>query len=399
MWHRQPAEVERQLKAAVAEENVITLAGGVPADELFPAAELDEAMAAVMRDEGAAALQYGWPEGHDKLREHISAWLSECGVPVSPDAILVTAGAQQGLHLLARLLLAEGGPLAVETPTYAAALQAFDLRRPAWRPVPRTAQGLDLDALQDAFARGGARLLYLVATGHNPTGGVLTARERNAVLSLAERYDAWVIDDDAYGCIHYGARPAPLRSLGRHLDRVIHLGSFSKVLAPGLRIGFIAGPPALIREATFLKQAHDLETATLTQRVLARWLDLHPLMQHIRRCVTVYQTRRDVLVDAIHAAFPRTTPDCATWESPEGGFSLLLRLPGRLDARALLPSAVQAGMAYEPAEPYFVDAGEPSAVRLSFSNVDEYGIRAAVHRLTSAIEAALGPLRTDLPVP
>lgn len=396
MWHRHPADVERQLRGAVAAGNVVTLAGGVPADELFPSVQLDEAMASVMRDDGAAALQYGWPEGHDRLREHIVAWMAAEGVEVSPEAVLVTSGAQQGLHLLGRLLVPEGAPLAVETPTYASALQAFDLRQPAWRAVPRTASGLDLGCLADAFERGGARVLYLVATGHNPTGGVLTEGERLEVLRLAERHDAWVIDDDAYGSIHFarcgrgasGApgtpkRPSPLRAFGRHLDRIVHLGSFSKVLAPGLRIGFIAGPASLIREATHLKQALDLETATLTQRVLARWLDVHPLDQHIARCITVYQRRRDVLLDAIHATFPH-----ARREPPDGGFSLLLHLPDRLDARALLPEAIRAGMAFEPADPYFVHGGEPSAVRLSFSNVDEYGIRLAIHRLAGVVERA-----------
>lgn len=388
VWHRHPAEVERQLKAAVTTESVITLAGGVPADELFPSAQLDEAMASVMRDDGAAALQYGWPEGHDRLREHIVAWLATKGVVVRPDAVLVTAGAQQGLHLLGRLLVPEGAPLAVEAPTYASALQAFDLRKPTWRAVARNACGLDMAALADAFGRGGARVLYLVATGHNPTGSVLSAAERLEVLRLSEQHGAWVIDDDAYGDIHFGAaRPTPLRAFGRHLGRVVHLGSFSKVLAPGLRVGFIAGPPSLIREATHLKQAIDLETATLTQRVLSRWLDDNALDQHIARCITVYHTRRDVLLDAMHAAFPHSGG--ARWEAPEGGFSLLLRLPFGLDARALLPQATRAGVAFEPANPYFVHGGEPSAVRLSYSNADEYAIRAAIHRLARVVEGAL----------
>ncbi len=398
VWHRQPAEIERQLKAAVTTGDIITLAGGVPADDLFPSVEMDEAMASVMRDDGAAALQYGWPEGHDRLREHIAAWLTTQKVVVEPENILVTNGAQQGLDLLGRLLVPEGAPLAVETPTYTSALQAFDPRKPAWRAVPRSVRGMDLEALADAFGKGGARVLYLVSTGHNPTGGVLTEAERIEVLRLAEAHDAWVIDDDAYGSIHFGgdtstdtstdtsardtSRPSPLRAFGRHLDRIAHLGSFSKVLAPGLRIGFVAGPPTLIRELTRLKQAQDLETATLTQRVLARWLDVHPLERHIERCISVYQRRRDVLVDAVHAAFPH-----ARWEAPAGGFSLLLHLPDNLDAKALLPDVMRAGMAYEPADPYFVHGGEPSAVRLSFSNVDEYGLRAAVHRLAGVVAA------------
>lgn len=382
--HRQPADVERQLKEAVAARDVLSLAGAVPADDLFPAAEMDEAMARSMREDGAGALQYGWPEGSDRLRAHVAAWLATRGVDVTPAQILVTSGAQQGLHLLGRLLLPEGAPVAVEVPTYVAALQALDLRRPAYRPVPRTAEGIDLDALDAALGEGRARVLYLVASGHNPTGGVLSRAEREAVLEVAERHGAWVIDDDAYGEIRFGERGPPLRSLGRHLDRTLHLGSFSKVLAPGLRVGWIAGPSALIREATRVKAAEDLETATLTQHVLSRWLDDHDLDAHVSRCLPVYRSRRDALVDALRAC---VGPE-VRWAAPDGGFSLLLRLPGEADAVALLPRALEAGVAFEPAEPYFAEGRARDAVRLSFSNLGEDAIREAVRRLAGVIGGA-----------
>ncbi len=374
--HRQPSEVEDQLAAAVTAERVITLAGGVPADDLFPAAELDAAMAEVMRDEGAAALQYGYPAGFLPLRAWIAARLTDRGVPTRPEEVLVTSGAQQAIHLLGRLLVPEGAPLCVERPTYVSALQAFDLRRPAYHPVERTARGLDLPASERAF-HAGARVLYLVATGHNPTGGVLSPDERRDVLALAERHDAWVLDDDAYGDIVYGPRPAPLRRFGRHLDRVVHVGSFSKVLAPGLRVGWIAGSRALVEEATRVKQAEDLETATLTQRVLARWLLDHDLDAHVSRCIGVYRERRDALVDALARELGRRVP------APEGGFSLLLELGG--EARALLPRALEAGVAFEPAAPYFVGEGPTDVARLSFSNVAPAQLREAVRRLASVV--------------
>ncbi|MFN7145483.1 MAG: PLP-dependent aminotransferase family protein, partial [Myxococcota bacterium] len=258
------------------------------------------------------------------------------------------------------------------------ALQAFDLRRPDYHPVSRTAEGLDLAALERAF-EAGAKVFYLVATGHNPTGGVLADDERRAVLDLAARHDAWILDDDAYGEVCFGERPAPLRSFGRHLDRVVHLGSFSKVLAPGLRVGWLAGAPALVKEAVRVKSAEDLETATLTQRVLARWLDAHDLDAHVSRCITVYRERRDVLLDALRAALPSLPV-----ATPEGGFSLLLRVPGA-DARALLPRAMAAGVAFEPALPYFVGGGEPGAIRVSFSNVAPDDLREAVRRLAKVV--------------
>jgi 2-aminoadipate transaminase len=381
--HRQPAAVDAGLEAAVADDAVITLAGGVPADELLPAASLGEAMAAVMRDDGPAALQYGWPAGHERLRAWIADWMARRGVRVSPEQILVTSGAQQALCLLGTLLVPEGAPVAVESPTYVAALQALDLRRPRLVPIRRSASGLDLDALDAAFAQG-ARVLYLTASGHNPTGGVLDAADHAAVIERAGHAGAWIVDDDAYGEIQFGAGAPPLRAHGAHLDRIVHLGSFSKVLAPGLRVGWIAGPPDLIRQATRVKQAQDLETATLSQRVLARWLAHESLEDHVRRCVPVYRQRRDALLAALSGIRAN-----GTWEAPAGGFSLLFRLNAGTGVD-LLPRALAAGVAFEPAAPYFADGGGEAAIRLSFSNVSIPAIDLAIRRLAAAMDSSVG---------
>lgn len=377
--HHQPADVDRELAEAVTDDGVITLAGGVPADDLFPAESMAEAMAATMRDDGAGALQYGWPGGLDRLRGWIAAWMAQRGVTVTPEQILITSGAQQALCILGTLLVPEGAPVAVECPTYSAALQALDLRRPKLLAVPRTAAGLDLDALDAAFAAG-ARVLYLTASGHNPTGGVLDPKVLASVTERAVRAGAFIIDDDAYGEIQYGARVPPLRAQGQHLDRIVHLGSFSKVLAPGLRVGFLAGSEELIRQATRVKQAHDLETATITQRVLSRWLDEWSLEEHVTRSLLVYARRRETLLTALQTHLR----DHATWEAPAGGFSLLLRLSHGTTAD-LLPHATAHGVAFEPAAPYFVDGAGEGAMRLSFSNVADQHIEEAVRRLARAL--------------
>lgn len=374
--HHPPAAVEQDLREAEEDTGVVSFAGGVPADELFPAAEVERALSRSLRGEAAKVLQYGWPGGVAHLRAQIAHRMARRGVVMPCEQILITSGAQQGLSLLAQLLVPEGAPIAVEVPTYTSALQAFDLRRPVYRPVPRTARGIDLDALDAALGRGAARVLYVVPSGHNPTGGVLGNAACEAVLARAERHDAWVIDDDAYGEIQFGTPEPPLLAFGRHRDHIAHVGSFSKVLAPGLRVGWVAGPEGLIRELGRIKQAQDLETATLTQYVLSAWLEAHSLDEHIARILSVYRARRDALVDALRARLP-----ALRWETPSAGFSLLAHLPPPLDAAELLPRGLVEGVGFEPAAPYFVGATDRGALRLSFSNVPEPDIRRGVERL------------------
>jgi 2-aminoadipate transaminase len=368
--HRQPDTVGDQIAAAAENESIISLAAAMPADELFPIASMRAALAKVMASEPDKALQYGWPEGKERLLRHIG----------SPS--IVTNGAQEALHLVGRALIPDGALVAVEVPTYSSALQSFDLRRARYLPVPRTAAGLDLDALEDAF-RAGARVFYLVASGHNPTGGVLDVEAHRAILSLAESYDAWILDDQAYGAIVYGEPPPPLRSHGRHLDRIAEIGSYSKVLAPGLRVGWLTGPEGLVHEATILKSAIDLETAGFTQLVLAHWLETCSLEEHLLQCMPVYRRRRDALVEALGHEMPEEV----TWARPEGGFSALLST--NVDAVALLPRAIEAGVLIEPAAPYYATVHVPGAIRLSFSNVPEDRIGDGVRRLARILRETL----------
>lgn len=379
--HRQPVAVDRELQRAVTDDTVVSFAGGVPADELFPTQEITDALTSSVHRDAASVLQYGWPAGVGLLRAQIASAMARRGISVPCERVLITSGAQQALSLLAQLLVPVGSPIAVEVPTYVSALHAFDLRKPTYRAVPRTAQGIELDALERALGVGQARLLYLVASGHNPTGGVLDRAQREAVLECAARHDAWVIDDDAYGELQFEEPEPPLLALGHPVERIIHVGSFSKVLAPGLRVGWIAGPAALIRELTQVKQAQDLETATLTQRVLSAWLDAHSLDDHLAHIQIVYRARRDALLQALSASLSGK----ATWDAPAAGFSLLLQLPPPWDATALLPRALSLGVGFEPAAPYFVDSSNVGAMRLSFSNVAPADIARGVERLARVL--------------
>ena len=375
--HRQPQALSDQLAAASKDRSIISLAGALPADELFPVASMRTALEKVLRSEPDKALQYGWPEGKERLLRHIG----------SPS--IITNGAQEALHLVGRALIEDNALVAVEVPTYSSALQSFDLRRARYLPVPRTTAGLDLDALEDAF-RAGARVFYLVASGHNPTGGVLDDDALRAILALAESHGAWIIDDRAYGAIVYGQAPPPLRSHARHLDRIVEIGSFSKVLAPGLRVGWLTGPESLVQEATILKSAIDLETAGFTQLVLAHWLEACSIEEHLAQCMPVYRLRRDALVHAL----TNEMPEEVTWARPEGGFSALVT--SEVEVAAILPRAIEAGVLVEPAAPYYATVLVPGAMRLSFSNVPEDRIGDGVRRLARVLRDALPPRKGSL---
>jgi 2-aminoadipate transaminase len=365
--HRHLPQVERALTRALAEPDVVSLAGGVPADDLFPEQSMAAAMERTLAEEGARALQYGFPKGLERLRGTVAARLAARGVRIDEDRVLITAGAQQALCMLALLLVDPGAHVAVETPTYASALQAFDLRHPVY------------DALARALTR--ARVLYVVPTGHNPTGGVLTVAQRQEVLEAARRAGAWVVDDDAYGEIALDSAVPPLLALAEPDDRVVHLGSFSKVLAPGLRVGFLVGPRELVERATALKQALDLETATVSQRVLARWLADQDLDAHVARCLPVYRSRRDALL----AELDRRCRDVAEWTVPAGGFSLELRPTPPCDTEQLLAEGLRAGAAWEPSRPYHLGDAGRGAMRLSFANVPVADLARGVERLATVL--------------
>lgn len=375
--HVQKPGTEALLKRAALAGDVISLAGALPAEALFPSEGLERALREVIDHGSAEALQYHWPEGYQPLREHIAAWMHDQGLPATPAQVLVTHGAQQGLQLLGRLLARRGEAIAVESPTYLAALQAFELLELTLAPVKRTAEGLDLAGLAQVLERG-VRLVYLVPVGHNPTGAALTEDERQAVVALLDRHDAWLIDDQAYGALSYDGDARPL--YGLH-PRAVYLGSFSKVLAPGLRIGWIAGPEDLIRELTLVKQAADLQTASLNQMVLARWLEQETFASHAAHVNQQYRLKRDALVDAL----VRWLPAGVQWAPPTGGFSAWLELADGVDAEALLPHAIDAGVAFEPGRPFVVGGTRRNVVRLSFSALEVDAIGRGVERLAGVL--------------
>ncbi|WIM92652.1 PLP-dependent aminotransferase family protein [Actinoplanes oblitus] len=368
----------RDLLALINRPEIISFAGGLPAPELFdvPAwrAAFDTALS------GPAArrhLQYAPTEGDARLRELVAARMTGRALPTGADQLLITTGSQQALALVAAALLDPGAVVAVEQPTYLAALQCFSMA--GARLVPITPD--DPDSVADVFARERPELLYLVPTFANPTGRTLDAGRRAALVALAERHGVWIVEDDPYGELRY--RGAHLTPMAAGSDRVIHLGSLSKIGAPGLRLGWLRTPAALRAALIVAKQAADLHTSTIDQAAAAAYLATADLDAHLARLRAAYRERRDTMLGML----PRIMPAGTRWTDPDGGMFVWVRLPGPADTAAILPRALDHDVAFVPGAPFYATDPDPATLRLSFSSSTPAEITAGMRRLGAAVTA------------
>ncbi|MGX7762025.1 aminotransferase-like domain-containing protein [Streptomyces angustmyceticus] len=373
----------REILALTARPEVISFAGGLPAPELFDAAGIAAAFQHVLAEEPMRALQYSTTEGDPALRAAVAARTTARGLPTDADDLLITTGSQQGLTLLATALLEPGDVVLVEDPCYLAALQTFSFTGARVVPVPTDDEGLDPAALDEITARERPKLLYLVPTFQNPTGRTLSAERRAAVAGVAARRGLWIAEDDPYGELRFEGEAVPwIASFPGAEDRTVLLGSFSKVMAPGLRLGSLRAPAALRRACVIAKQAADLHTSTIDQAAAARYLAVADLDAHLRRVRDAYRARRDALVDGLPAALP----EGSRWNRPAGGMFVWATLPKGYDATALLPEVVRHDVAYVPGAPFFAGPPDATAVRMSFVTHSPEEIGEGLGRLRKALE-------------
>lgn len=344
---------------------VISFAGGLPAPDLFDVAGLRKAFTAVLADDsGGRALQYSTTEGDPLLRRLVAERLSGRGLETSAEDLLVTSGSQQALTLIAAVLLEPGDRVLVEEPSYLAALQCFALAGAEAVAVPCDEDGLDPDALEALVRRHRPKLLYTIPTFHNPTGRTLPAARRRALAEVSERTGLWLVEDDPYGELRYsGEALAPVASLEPARERTLAVSTLSKIVAPGLRIGWVRAPQMLLRALTIAKQAADLHSSTVDQAAAARWLSVTDLAAHIDGLRAAYGARRDALVNGLAAALPPGS----THNRPDGGMFVWARLPDGWDASALLSRALEHDVAYVPGAPFFSGPPDPATLRLSFT--------------------------------
>ncbi|GAB6275061.1 MAG: PLP-dependent aminotransferase family protein [Peptococcaceae bacterium] len=311
------------------------------------------------------------------LREYISAKMREKNIDAGPDNILITNGSQQALDLLAKLFINPGDVVLVEEPSYLGALQVFRSYQARFEAVPTDDEGADVEALELAIKKNRPKLIYLTPTFKNPTGVTMSLQRRRAVADLLEKYKTPLIEDDPYGELRYaGETLPPLKSFDRS-GFLIYLSTFSKTIAPGIRLGWIAAGLELIRKLALAKQGTDLHTGTLVQRAVQRYLDNSDVSGHIQAIRTEYGRRRDVMLEEIRNSFP----DGAAWTSPEGGMFLWVTLPEHYDTVQLIKKAVEENVAYVPGAPFYPNGGGLNKMRLNYSNSTPAQIKEGIKRL------------------
>ena len=391
----------RELLKIVQNPKIISFAGGLPAPDVFPVERFREACRKVLETNAKTALQYGATEGYEPLREMIARHTSSYGVKAKPEHVLITAGSQQALDLIGKLLINPGDRVLVEAPTYLGALQAFNVYGAEYLCVPSDDDGLRTDLLEEPL-RSGPKFMYVLPNFQNPGGTTLAEGRRHELVLLAERFGIPIIEDDPYGQLRYeGEHLTPLvvldrenlrRDRGYSIGNVIYLSTFSKTLSPGLRLGWIVAPPEVIKKLVQLKQGADLHTSTFGQMVAYEVAKDGFLNEHIKVIRRVYGERRDVMLQALEEYFP---PE-VSWTRPLGGLFLWVTLPAGMNSHLLFEAALKENVAFVPGDSFYSGngfAGEGLRhFRLNFSNAEPEQIREGVRRLSVAIKNQLAGL-------
>lgn len=372
----------RDILKVTARPEIISFAGGLPSPATFPVEHMRAAYDSVLSKQGKVALQYGPTDGYVPLREWIAQSLSKDGAKITAEQVLMVSGSQQGLDLLAKVLVDEGSKVLVETPSYLGALQAFSVYRPELVSVPTDDHGLLPDRVADIGQ--GARMLYALPNFQNPTGRTLSVERRAALVEACARLGLPLIEDDPYGALSYRGEPLP-KMLAMNPDGVIYMGSFSKVLTPGIRLGYVVAPLPLVRKLEQAKQAADLHTAQLTQMVVHEVVKDGFLDQHIPTIRKLYADQCQAMLAALTEFFPSSV----TWTRPEGGMFIWVTLPKHIDSMKLLDEAIAQQIAFVPGAPFYASAPEHNTMRLSFVTVPPEKIREGIARLGKLIAAKL----------
>jgi 2-aminoadipate transaminase len=381
------SSVIREILKVTERPEVISFAGGLPSPLTFPIDVMRKAFDTVLQTNGKAALQYGPTEGYAPLREWVAATLrAEGAADIVADNILLVSGSQQALDLLGKVLINPGQRVLVETPTYLGALQAFNLFEPAYASVDSDNDGLQPEALTPELTHGAA-FLYALPNFQNPTGRTMAGARRKALIERAVALNLLVIEDDPYGDLRYRGQPqSSLLSLAVQAGNpcVVRMGSFSKTLAPGLRLGYIAAPQLLIKKLVQAKQATDLHTATLTQMAVYEVVEDGFLDTHVPKTCALYRDQ----CDAMLAALKQHMPPGVSWNVPDGGMFLWVNLPAHIDSMKLLDAAIAKHVAFVPGAPFYANEVVPNTLRLSFVTVPQEKIWQGVEALAQVIRSA-----------
>jgi 2-aminoadipate transaminase len=359
--------------------SIISFGGGLPNPSSFPILEISEAAEKVLRASGEDALQYSTTEGYLPLREIIAERYARREVKVSPHNILITSGSQQGIDLTGKVFINKGDRVLVEKPTYLATLQAYGLYEPEFRSITLQEEGPDLAELERELAAG-VKLFYAVPNFQNPTGITYSLEKRRAVARLLDQYDTVFIEDDLYGEIRYmGQDMPPVKSF---LERSVPAGSFSNIVSPGMRLGWLVAPDDIMDKVIVAKQATDLHTNYFIQRVVHRYMADNDVDTHIAKIKKLYRMQRDTMVKAIEAHFPAGVQ----YTKPEGGMFLWVTLPEGVSSVELFEIAIKEKVAFVPGMAFFADGTGDNTLRLNYTNSSMEAIDVGIERLGNAIK-------------
>lgn len=368
----------------IAQPDMISFAGGLPAEDLFPAEEIAKVTQMVLKEESARALQYGPSLGYAPLREQIAQRMNRIQrTNLTGENIIVTCGSQQGLDLLARVFCNKGDTVIVEKPSYLGAITAFNLSQVNYIEVPSDENGMNIDALEETLqAHPDVRMIYVVPDFHNPTGITWSLERRQRFMKVVEKFEIPVIEDNPYGELRYDGEHLPsLMSLGTK-GLVLTLGTYSKTFAPGLRLGWIAAAPELIAKCDLLKQNMDLSTSPFAQCIASYWVGNCDFDGHVNKVKELYRKRRDAMLQAMDELFPKEV----TYTRPQGGLFCWVTLPKHLKSRDILVKCVEKKVAFVPGEAFFTSEGNSNYFRLNYSHADEETIRVGIERIAAVLK-------------
>jgi 2-aminoadipate transaminase len=389
----------RDLMATLSRPGIISLAGGFPDTRAFGAEAFKEISGAVAA-ESAQALQYGPTGGLEAIKDVIVDVMAAEGTPARQEEVFTTTGAQQGLDLVARVFLDEGDAVLCEGPTYAGALNAFAAYRPRVIHVPMDRAGMIPTAAREALLRARksgihVKFIYTVPNFQNPAGVTMIAERRRELLDIAREFDLIIVEDNPYGMLRFEGEPLPtlaaLEQESGDTDRVVYLGTFSKIFAPGVRLGWVHAQPGILHKINVGKQGADLCSSNLSQMLISSYFRTADWRAYVRRLTDMYRERRDAMLDALAEFMPKEVH----WTHPEGGLFVWATLPSYLDATAMLPRAIQKNVAYVPGEGFYAGGEGKNHMRINFSFVEPEKIRRGIELLSEVIRERM-ELRGDL---
>lgn len=391
LWSKRFAQRTQRMKGSAIPEilklteqpDIISFAGGLPGPDVFPVGEFQSACQSVLAKHGSLALQYGTTEGFKPLREMIARYMERCGIHTGSENILITSGSQQALDLIGKTFIDPGDRVLVEKPTYFGALQAWNAYQADFVGVSIDANGVRIDELKNTLGLGG-KFIYVMPNFQNPAGVTLSMERRRALVETAEQYEVPLIEDDPYGQLRYdGESLPPLFSLDA--ENVVYLSTFSKILSPGLRLGWMIASPDIIHRLVQAKQGTDLHTSTLIQMVTTEVAGGEFLDKQVQLIRSVYRERRNVMLSAMKQYFPAGIQ----WTSPQGGLFLWVTLPPSLDSEEVLREALKEKVAFVPGALFFADGSGANTMRLNFSYSKPATIEEGIRRLGQVLNLML----------